>query len=48
MKIEVTVENGIDLLCFHHKYTKSPFMELQLERLALNYNIMCDHAVIEA
>jgi hypothetical protein len=46
-KTLVTLTEGITLVCLHHKYTMSPFMQLNLDKLVFKHNMMYDHDIIE-
>lgn len=48
LKSEVTAAGGLAVLCLHHEFTGSPFMEVEAESLTLRHHMMLDHDVLEA
>ena len=48
LKSEVTAPEGLAVVCLHHEFTSSPFMEVETESLTLRHHMMFDHDVLEA
>ena len=46
MRTEVVWEQGMTLVCLHHKYTGLPFMEMQAQRISFKYDIKYDHDLV--
>ena len=42
----IRMEKGIQIVCFHHQYELSPFMEIDLEFLDMQYSMMYDHDMV--
>ena len=46
-KTELMMEGGLTLVCFHHKYTTSPYMELKFDKMIVKHHAMYDHDILE-
>ena len=47
LKTEFEIEDGLRLVCLHHKIKMLPFMELFIDHFYLRYDILYDHTMIE-
>ena len=39
----LNLQEGLTLICMHHQYLMSPFVELSVKSLTLSYDSMYDH-----
>ena len=46
MKTEVTIEQGLRIVCLHHRFLMLPVMELSLGSFSMRYDILFDHSII--
>ena len=47
MKTEVQIEEGLRIVCLHHKFLMVPVMELLISKFTMRYDMLFDHQFIE-